>query len=227
MPEEINRIMTDHVSEFLLCPTKTAIENLKKEWLEKGVIRVQDPMYITVNYFKDIALQKKYIGKLNLAENNYYFATIHRPSNTDTKEQLESIINLFNSLNKKILIPLHPRTRNKIKEFNLDLWKNIVLIEPCGYLETLNYMFNSDAVITDSGWLQKEAYILWKNIFTVRNTTEWIETVESWRNKLILDNNWELLRVAKDLIEKYRDWEYIDFYWEWEKLENLFSKILK
>jgi UDP-N-acetylglucosamine 2-epimerase len=78
-------------------------------------------MFLTVNYFKDIALQNNYIEKLNLTKNNYYFATIHRPSNTDTKEQLESIFNLFNSLNKKVLIPLHPRTKNKINEFNIDL----------------------------------------------------------------------------------------------------------
>jgi UDP-N-acetylglucosamine 2-epimerase len=87
-------------------------------------------------------------------------------------------------------------------------------------------MFNSEAIITDSGWLQKEAYILWKNIFTVRDTTEWVETVESWRNKLILDQTWKLLENVKELIENYRWGEYIDFYWEWESLDNLFSKII-
>jgi UDP-N-acetylglucosamine 2-epimerase len=121
MPEEINRIMTDHVSKFLLCPTETAIKNLEKEGIKNGIIRVQDPMFLTVNYFKDIALKNNYIEKLSLFKNNYYFATIHRPSNTDTKEQLESIFTLFNSLNKKVLIPLHPRTKNKINEFNIDL----------------------------------------------------------------------------------------------------------
>lgn len=227
MPEEINRIMTDHVSEYLLCPTETAIENLTKEWIKKWVIRVQDPMYLTVNYFKEKALENDYIWSLWLTKDDYYFATTHRPSNTDDKKQLESIINLFNTLNKKVLIPIHPRTKKRIEEFNLKLSDNIVLIEPCGYLETLNYMFNSSAVLTDSGWLQKEAYILWKNIFTIRDRTEWIETVDSWRNKLLLDEKGILLENSNDLVENYRWWEYEEFYWEGESLDNLFSRILK
>ncbi len=227
MPEEINRIMTDHVSEYLLCPTETAINNLKLEWIDKWVIRVQDPMYLTVNYFKDIALKNSYIDKLWLEKNDYYFVTMHRPSNTDNKEQLESIINLFNNLNKKVLFPIHPRTKKRIEEFNIELWSNIALIEPCWYLETLNYMYNSDCVLTDSWWLQKEVYILWKNIFTIRDTTEWIETVETWRNKLLLDVKWNLLENSKDIIEHYRWGEYEDFYWKWEKLDSLFNKILK
>jgi len=226
MPEEINRIMTDHVSDYLLCPTESAIENLKKEGIDLGVIRVHDPMYLTVNYFKDNAVKKDYISKLWLEKNNYYFATIHRPSNTDDIKQLESIINLFNSLNKKVLIPIHPRTKNKLKEFEIWLSDNIILIEPCWYLETLNYMFNSSAVLTDSGWLQKEAYILWKNVFTIRDRTEWIETINSWKNRLLLDKNWKLLEDAKNIIENYREWEYINFYWEGVSLESLFSKIL-
>lgn len=227
MPEEINRIMTDHISEYLLCPTETAIENLKKEWLEKWVIRVQDPMYLTVNYFKNKALKKDYIWKLWLIKNDYYFATLHRPSNTDEKKQLKSIINLFNSLNKKVLFPIHPRTKKKIEEFNIELWNNILLIEPCWYLETLNYMYNSDCVLTDSWWLQKEAYIIWKNIFTIRNTTEWIETIESWRNILLLNSEGVLLENSKELVEEYRKGKYVDFYWKGESLDSLFDRMLK
>lgn len=227
MPEEINRIMTDHVSEYLFCPTQTAIENLKNEGITKWVTRVHDPMFLTVNYFREKALKSDCISKLWLEPNNYYFATTHRPSNTDTKDMLQSIVNLFNTLNKKVLIPIHPRTKNKLNEFKINLWDNIILINPCWYLETLNYMFNCSAVLTDSWWLQKEAYILWKNIFTLRDRTEWVETVNSWRNSLLLDKKGVLLKNSKSLVEKYIEWEYIDFYGQWESLDDLFSKILK
>lgn len=220
MPEEINRIMTDNVSDFLLCPTEIAIDNLKNEWIEIWVYRVQDPMYLTVNYFKEKSLE---------VDNNfsdYYFATIHRPSNTDSKEQLKSIFDLFNSLNKKVVIPLHPRTKSKLNEFSIKISENIKIIEPCWYLETLNFLNNSEAVITDSWWLQKEAYILWKNIFTMRDTTEWVETVESGKNMLLLDSDWKLILNVRDVIESYRGWKYVNYYWEWESLDNLFKKVL-
>jgi len=227
MPEEINRILTDHSSTYLLSPTQQWIENLKNEWITKWVFRIQDPMYLTVNHFIEKARKLDLLENLWLEKWEYYFLTLHRPSNVDNKEQLESIIKLLNSLDKKILFPIHPRTKSKLETFDIKLWKNIMTINPSWYLETLYFMNNANAVITDSGGLQKEAYILWKNIFTVRNTTEWIETIESWKNKLILDENWKLLDNAKKLIEEYRLWEYKDFYGEGESLEDLFSKILK
>ncbi len=226
MPEEINRILTDHVSTYLLAPTKQAIENLKNEWITKWVFRVQDPMYLTVGHFVEKARKLDLLRKYWLERGWYYFLTLHRPSNVDDKEQLKSIINLLNSLDKKVLFPVHPRTQSRLESFDIKLWENIVAIQPTWYLETLYFMDNSDAVITDSGWLQKEAYILWKNIFTVRNTTEWIETVETWKNKLILDENGKLLHNTKEVIENYRWGEYKNFYAEGEKLEDLFGKIL-
>lgn len=227
MPEEINRILTDHSSTYLLSPTKQWIENLKNEWITKWVFRIQDPMYLTVNHFIEKARKLNLLEKHWLKKREYYFLTMHRPSNVDNKEQLESIINLLSSLNKKILFPIHPRTKSRLESFGIKLWENIIIIQPTWYLETLYFMDNSDAVITDSGWLQKEAYILWKNIFTIRNTTEWIETVETWKNKLILDESWKLLDNAKDLIENYRWWEYKNFYGEGGNLEDLVGKILK
>ena len=227
MPEEINRILTDHISTYLLSPTEQAVENLKNEGITKWVFRIQDPMYLTVKHFLPKAEKLDLLGKYWLEKNWYYFTTIHRPSNTDDKTQLESIINLLNNLNKPVLFPIHPRTKKRLEEFNLKVWKNIILIQPTWYLETLYFMKNADAVITDSGWLQKEAYILWKNIFTVRNTTEWIETINVGKNKLILDKDWKLLDNTKDLIENYREWEYKDFYSKGEELENLFKKIIK
>jgi len=226
MPEEINRILTDHSSTYLLSPTQQWIENLKNEWITKWIFRIQDPMYLTANYFLSKTEKLDLLDKFWLKKSWYYFVTIHRPSNTDNKKQLVNIINLLNNLNKPVLFPIHPRTQKRLEEFWIQVWENIKLIQPTWYLETLYFMKNSDTIITDSGWLQKEAYILWKNIFTVRNTTEWIETVEIGKNKLILDKNWELLSDAKELIENYRWWEYKDFYWEGENLEDLFGKII-
>lgn len=226
MPEEINRIMTDNVSDYLLCPTDEAIKNLWKEWLKSWVYKIQDPMYLTVDFFIEKALKLDILDGLWLEKGNYYFTTIHRPSNTDDRVLLTSIFDLLNSLDKKVLIPLHPRTKSKIKELDLS-FENIIFIEPSWYLQTLNFIKNSSAVITDSWWLQKEAYILWKNIFTLRNTTEWIETVNSWRNKLLINSNWKLRKNSKDLIGNYRDWEYIEYYSQWESLDGLFGKILK
>jgi len=227
MPEEINRILTDHSSTYLLSPTKQWIENLKNEWITKWVFRIQDPMYLTVNHFIEKARKLNLLEKYWLKKWGYYFLTMHRPSNVDNKEQLESIVNSLSSLNKKILFPIHPRTKSKLENINIKLWENIITIDPTWYLETLYFMDNADAVITDSGWLQKEAYILWKNIFTIRDTTEWIETIESWRNKLILDKSWKLLDNTKELIKNYRWWEYNNFYGEGERLKDLFGKILK
>lgn len=226
MPEEINRILTDKISQILLCPSDTAIENLKNEGITQWVYKTQDPMYLTVNYFKKKALELDFISKLWLEKYNFYFATIHRPSNTDNKEQLESIIRLFDKLNKKVVFSIHPRTKHKLEEFQITIPNNIIFLQPCGYLETLHYMANSDAVITDSWWLQKEAYILSKNIFTVRNTTERIETVNNGKNKLIVNKNEEIIPEAKELIEHYRGGKYIDCYWLGESLDVLFERAL-
>ncbi len=226
MPEEVNRVLTDHISTYLLAPTDQAIHNLQKEWITQWVFKIQDPMWLTVNHFLPKAKELNLLSKYNLQKWGYYFLTLHRPSNVDNSEQLKSIIDLLSSLDKPVVFPVHPRTRQRLEQFNIKLWDNIIALNPTWYLETLYFVYNSDAVLTDSWGLQKEAYIMWKNVFTIRNTTEWTETVKTWKNKLILDDDWNLLPEAKDLIEKYRWWEYKDFYGEGEELDDLFDKIL-
>ena len=228
MPEEINRIMTDHIAKYLLCPTEKAIENLKNEWINTWVFHTQDPMYLTVNHYKDKTLKFNLLASLWLSNWDYYFATVHRPSNTDNVKLLNSIINLFNWLNKKVIFPIHPRTKQKIDEFWINMWNNITTLDPTWYLETLYFMQNSDAVITDSWGLQKEAYILWKNIFTLRDSTEWMETVETWKNILLL-NKYGDFNIYDTLtqINTYRWGTYTNYYNNGNKLEELICKILK
>ena len=226
MPEEINRIMTDHVSTYLFSPTDAALENLKNEGITQWVVKIQDPMYLTVQFFREKSESLNILRQWWLRDKEYYFCTFHRPSNTDKLSSLQQIVDLLNNLNKKVIFPIHPRTKQKVKDFWLEFSKNIIIIDPVWYIETLYYIQNADAVITDSGGLQKEAYILWKNIFTLRDTTEWWETIMSWRNILLLNHDGKLLPDAQNLIENYRHGEYIDFYGQWKDLESLFANVL-
>jgi UDP-N-acetylglucosamine 2-epimerase len=192
MPEEQNRILTDHISDMLLCPTQTAVDNLKKEGITTGVVNTGDIMYDAV--LRNIGLaNQKYAngawldeilsghGKTNkLTEKEYYLSTIHRAENTDDPEKLSNIFKAFSELDKPVLLPLHPRTKKMIEDLDVDL-NNIVIIQPVGYLLMLYLTSNAYMVVTDSGGLQKEAYFLKTPCTTLRDQTEWIETlVNSW-----------------------------------------------
>lgn len=192
MPEEQNRILTDHISDMLLCPTQTAVGNLKKEGISEGVLNTGDIMYDTVLRNIGIA-NEKYSNGLwfdeivsengefdKLTENEYYLATIHRAENTDNPDKLSNIFKAFGELDKPVLLPLHPRTRKLIENLEVDM-KNIIVIKPVGYLLMLYLTSNAYMVVTDSGGLQKEAYFLKTPCTTLRDQTEWIETLEnSW-----------------------------------------------
>lgn len=212
MPEEQNRILTDHISDILLCPTQTAVDNLKKEGITTGVINTGDIMYDTVLRNIDIANEKysnglwfqemvKENGNIDkFAEKGYYLATIHRAENTDNIEKLSNIFKAFSELDKPVLLPLHPRTKKLIENLNVDL-KNIIIIKPVGYLLMLYLISNAYMVVTDSGGLQKEAYFLKTPCTTLRDQTEWVETLEnSWN--ILSDINVEEIKakVKRELI---------------------------
>lgn len=211
MPEEINRILTDNVSSILSCPTRTAVENLKKEGfkniLNEGqlislheenikidvnkamVVNTGDVMYDAILYNLKLARKKSnnIVSKKGLEKKGYYLATVHRAENTDNPAYLKNIFKAFKSLDRKIIIPLHPRTKKCLKKYDLvDLIEDdiIDIIEPVGYLDMLTLISHSDKVITDSGGLQKEAFMLEKPCITLRNETEWVETVDCGWNKL-------------------------------------------
>lgn len=187
MPEEVNRILADRVSNYLLAPTQTAVTNLNKEGLADVTYFTGDIMTDSIRQNIKIAHEKSdVIERLNLTSNSYYLLTLHRPYNVDNPDKLIKILSLLNDLDKEVLFPIHPRTR-KILEANLTInLSNIRLIEPQGYLDFLILQENAVKIITDSGGIQKEACILKKPCITLRSETEWVETVQEGVNLLVI-----------------------------------------
>lgn len=189
MPEEQNRILTDHLSSFLFCPTNTAVANLKKEGIINNVYNVGDVMCDAVKFYIQQINKKthKYFFDhiIGLFDGNnikplikWYLATIHRAENTDSIYKIENILHAFEQFDEKVIFPVHPRTKYFVKELNeIHHYKNIIFTEPVGYLEMLFLIKNAIKVITDSGGLQKEAYILDTPVITIRDQTEWTETL--------------------------------------------------
>jgi len=200
MPEEQNRILTDHISNLLFAPTQTAIDNLSKENITKGVYNTGDVMYDAINLFKERAKEVSTITqKLDLAPNSYILSTIHRAENTNSIERLTSIIKALSESGKKIILPLHPRTKKFINEYNLNVGDNIKIIDPVGYLEMISLQENACKIVTDSGGVQKEAYFLKKPCITMRDETEWIETVQNGWNIIVGSDSSKIL----DAIENF------------------------
>lgn len=192
MPEEINRIVTDHLSQILLCPSQNAITNLKNEGIRKNVHDVGDLMAEAMYTNLKIADNESSILKdLGLIEKEYIVATVHRASNTDKLENLKNIMMALSESRYKVIVPLHPRTKKTLKSYNLlsKLNEKITFISPLGYFDMLKLMSNSKKIITDSGGIQKEAYILDVPCITLRENTEWMETVEAGKNILVGANH--------------------------------------
>ena len=189
MPEEINRIVTDHISRYLFVPTQTAADILKKEGLEKNTFFTGDIMVDTMKNNIDIALKKSnIISELKLENKEYNLLTLHRNYNVDSTDILEHILNQLGNIEDHIIFPVHPRTRKMLSTF-YTVPGNIEMIEPQGYLDFITLEYFSKRIITDSGGIQKEAYILKKPCITLRTETEWIETVEEKWNLLINPTN--------------------------------------
>ena len=184
MPEEINRIVADHVSDYLFAPTETSINYLRNEGLTDksyltGDIMV-DSLENSIKRIKNIDIKNSGVGSTD-----YYLLTLHRPYNVDDPIILNKILKNLSKLLKKIIFPVHPRTRKVIDEHNIDYGKNIILVDPVGYFEFIELQNNSLKIITDSGGIQKEAYILKKPCITLRTETEWVETVDAGWNLLL------------------------------------------
>lgn len=198
MPEEQNRILTDHLSEWLFCPTEVAVKNLANEGITQGVHLVGDIMLDASLFYRQIIKGEKAsdISRLNniygltaeVINGSFALATIHRAENTDDPEKLENIISAFNELETNIILPLHPRTKKQIEAACLKFNPNVHVIDPIGYFEMLELEMNCCCIITDSGGVQKEAYFMQKPCITLREQTEWVETVESGWNILVGSN---------------------------------------
>jgi UDP-N-acetylglucosamine 2-epimerase len=185
MPEEVNRIVADHLAQYLFVPTQTAVEILKKEGLENITFFTGDIMVDTMKNNIEIALKKSgIISNLQLENTAYSLLTLHRNYNVDNTDILEHILDQLGQLGDLIIFPVHPRTR-KMLTAAYTVPGNIRLIEPQGYLDFITLEHCSQRIITDSGGIQKEAYILKKPCITLRTETEWVETVEEKWNLLV------------------------------------------
>jgi UDP-GlcNAc3NAcA epimerase len=191
MPEEHNRVLTDHCADLLFCPTQTAVYNLAKEGITRGVHLVGDVMYDAVLQFGALARERSTIlNDLGLSRKRYLLATVHRPYNTDDPERLRSILEAFIEIAEPIVFPVHPRTRRCMAEFGLNnltasQCSNVQLVEPVGYLDMLMLEQHARLILTDSGGVQKEAYFFAVPCVTLRPETEWVETVDTGWNVVV------------------------------------------
>lgn len=207
MPEEINRILTDQVSDILFCPTETAVNNLKQEGFEQKkvkILNVGDVMQDSSLFFADKAERSKSFTEI--PENGFILATLHRAENTDDSKRLSSIVNALNYIHKNILpivLPLHPRTQKVIN--NLGLKLNVILLEPVGYLEMIWLLKHCNLVLSDSGGVQKEAFFFRKPCVTMRDQTEWVELIEHGVNVLAGTETEKIIDLVKIMLGKQID----------------------
>ncbi len=187
MPEEINRVLTDHASDLLFVPTQTAVNHLKKEGISQGVFLVGDVMYDVLKQSLPLAKKSQILKTLSIQPKEYYLATIHRPSNTDTTENLSTITKALSSADKQVIFPIHPRTKHFIKEHELErsIGQNVKMIPPVSYFDFLWLEQNAEKILTDSGGIQKESYLLKVPCITLRENTEWVETIQDGWNILV------------------------------------------
>ena len=197
MPEEINRVLVDHISEMLFAPTKTALENLRREGINEGV-------YFTGDIMLDLFLN--YRPKFASSHNgDFILATVHRAENTDIPNRFKAILEALLESNEEIIFPMHPRTKKRIEEFNFTWFlesKNIKVINPLSYIRFLRLMSKSKKVVTDSGGVQKEAYFMGKPCITLREKTEWIETVSKGWNMLVGANKDKIVKSIRSFNPK-------------------------
>lgn len=185
MPEEINRVLTDHLSALLLCPTETAVTNLRNEGIVTSVHHIGDVMCDATLFAAAQARSSNVLARLGLVERRYAIATVHRAENTDMRDRLVAILGFLKERAREttVVLPLHPRTVTQIARWGLDL-DPLVTCEPLGYLDMHRLLQSSVAVYTDSGGLQKEAYFHRVPCVTLRRETEWVETVAAGWNRL-------------------------------------------
>jgi len=203
MPEEANRVMTDCVSSTLFCPTRTSLKNLKKEHAWGKAYLTGDVMVETLKEFVKLSENKSnIIRKLNIEPKNYLLVTIHRVENVENQVRLSKIVKILTKIKKKVIFPVHPRTVKSLREFNLidelSSNRNIVITEPLSYFDFTQLEMNSQKIITDSGGVQKEAYLLGVPCITLRENTEWTETIDGGWNILVGVNVKNALKAIDD-----------------------------
>lgn len=230
MPEEQNRILTDHLSDLLFCSSDVSVENLLSEGVVNGVYNVGDIMLDSFIYYTKIMFEKElgfrpynYNKHDSIKESNFYLLTLHRAENTKERETIVNIFNNLSILDDLIVFPIHPRTHDLIKKFEINVPNNIILMEPVGYFEMLYLLKSCKAVITDSGGLQKEAFYSRKRCYTLRNQTEWVETLNGNWNTLCNPNDdfFSIILQGKPLDE------YSSYYGDGNTGELVLNQILE
>jgi len=226
MPEEVNRIVTDRVSQILFCPTDTAIENLSNESYDKldcKIVKSGDVMQDGAIFYKGLSVKPTVDVK-----DDYILCTIHRAENTDDENRL---INIFDALNeiaieKQVILPLHPRTKKIIQNLKLNT-QNLTIIEPIGYLEMVWLIDNCSLIMTDSGGLQKEAYFFEKQCITLRDETEWVELVNIGANILVGADRNEILKAYKNNSQFNLENSNLDLYGGGNASSNIIRELLE
>ena len=226
MPEEINRILTDKISDILFCPTDTAVRNLEHEGIGKNslarIVKCGDVMQDAALLYSDLAQKPE----MDIPK-QFILATIHRAENTDDPKRLTSIFNALVEISNDIpiILPLHPRTKKIIENLKFKI-ENLKLVEPVGYLEIIYLLKNCFLVMTDSGGLQKEAFFFGKPCVTLRDETEWVELVENGFNKIVGADENKIIFGYQEMSQIKKDYN-INLYGNGEASKKIITELLK
>jgi len=229
MPEEVNRIITDRISDYLFCPTQTAVDNLAKEGynnIDIQIVKSGDVMQDAATFYAQNSKEKSTVIKDNNLD-RFILTTLHRADNTDDKERLTGIVEALNEIHTTIcpvVLPLHPRTKAKLLSHNLKLKVN--LIDPVGYFDMIELIKNSSLVMTDSGGLQKEAFFFEKNCVTMRDQTEWVELLEANVNVLVGADKAKIIEQANVMMSEQSNFN-VDLYGNGLACKNIVDYLLK
>jgi UDP-GlcNAc3NAcA epimerase len=226
MPEEVNRVVVDHLSDLLLCPTTTAIENLAHEGITDGVYLVGDVMLDTARFHAENWDGAPVLASYGVEPGGYYLATVHRASNADSPEHLAAVVDAFVALEKPVIWPVHPRTAKNLEAFGLAGplagHGNVRTVAPLSYRETSALLRGAAALLTDSGGMQKEAYFFGVPCVTLRDESEWVETVRSGWNSLVGTDPAAIVAAATHFS---RPTEHPDFYGQGRAAEQVVAAL--
>jgi len=223
MPEEINRVLTDHAADLLFAPTGTALDNLRNEGVPEARLHmVGDVMYDAALFYRDRARQPRWFDALGIADGAFVLATVHRAENTDDPARLCAIFEGLGNCGQPVVLPLHPRTRSKLGEYDIKVSSSVHLTDPVGYLEMVWLQAHCATIATDSGGVQKEAYFHGKPCITLRDETEWVELVESGWNVLV---GADVARIGAELLAPRPLQDATQLYGRGDAAKNLVRKI--
>lgn len=226
MPEEVNRVLTDHVADILFAPTETSRKNLLNEGVSGSRINVVgDVMFDAAMYYRDRGRQPPWFDSMGLGNSRFVLCTVHRAENTDDPERLVGILQGLADSGLPVILPMHPRTRAKISKYKLGIGENVHVLDPVGYLEMVWLETNCSIVATDSGGVQKEAFFHAKPCVTLRDETEWIELVAMGANVLVGTDRQRISQALGDGLGRTVSHEHV--YGDGHAAERVVESILK